>query len=157
MLIFLPVIYQARLDPSTVSLQDQHHHSLFVSSSSGTPCSSVNMPHSSFFPTTETTFTSDDVFTVAHPTSGIATTITYSTRRQPLMHSTPISSHVSSSNFPSPSGLPNTPIPTRDLEQSASPPYHSERIPIYTPGHESSPSSFSEFSETLVNRARAIA
>ena len=115
------------------------------------------MPHSSFFPTPETTFTSDDVFTVAHPTSGIATTITSSTRRQPLMHSTPFSSHVSSSNFPSPSGLPNAPIPTRDLEQSASPPYHSERIPIYTPGHESSPSSFSGFSETLVNRARAIA
>ena len=71
-----PVIYQARLDTSTVPLHDQHHHPFSVSSSSGTPFSSINMPHSSFFPTPETTFTSDDVFTVAHPTSGIATTIT---------------------------------------------------------------------------------
>ena len=45
-----PVIYQARLDASTVSLQDQHHLSFFVSSSSGTPCSSVNMPILRFFP-----------------------------------------------------------------------------------------------------------
>ena len=115
------------------------------------------MPHSSFFPTPETTLTSDDVFTIAQPTSGIATTITPSTRRQPLMHSTPISSHVSSSNLPDSSGLPHEPMPTLDLEQSGSPPYHSERIPMCTPGHESSSSSFSEFSENLVNRARAIA
>ena len=43
------------------------------------------------------------------------------------------------------------------MEQSGSNSHHSERIPIYTPGNESSFSSFSGFSETLVNPARAIA
>ena len=111
-----PVIYQARLDTSTVPLQDQHHHSFFVSSSSGKSCSSVNMPHSSFFPTAETTFTFDDDFTVAQPTSVIVTTITSSTHYPPLMHSTPISSHTSPSYFPSPPGLTHTPLPTLDSE-----------------------------------------
>ena len=91
------VIHQARLDTSTVPLQDQHHHSFFVYVFSGTPFSSINMAHSSFFPTPETTLTSDDVFTVAQPTSGVVTTITSSTRRQPLIQSTPISSHTSPS------------------------------------------------------------
>ena len=156
-----PVIYQARLDTSTVPLQDQHHHSFFVSSSSGTPCSSVNMPHFSFFPTPETTYTSDDVFTVAQPTSGIVTTITSSTPYPPLMHSTPISSHTSLSYFPSPSGLTQKPMPTLDSESLGLDSQTSRRISIYTPGHESSSSSssssFSGFSDTLVNRARAIA
>ena len=116
------------------------------------------MPHSTFFPTPDTTFTSDDIFTVAQPTSGIVTTITSSPRHPPLMHSTPISSHTSPSHFPSPPGLTHKPMPTLDLEPSGLDSHHSERIPIYTPGHESSSSSsFSGFSETLVNRARAIA
>ena len=116
------------------------------------------MPHSSFFPTPETIFTSDDVFFVAQPTSGIVTTITSSTRHPPLMHSTPISSHTSPSYVPSPPGLTHEPMPTLDLAPSGVDSQPSARIPIYTPGHESSSSSsFSGFSDTLVNRARAIA
>ena len=114
------------------------------------------MSHASFFPTLDTTFTSDDIFTVAQPTPGIASTITFSPRRPPPMHSTPLSRHTSSSYLPNTSCLPQSLGQTPTLIQASSTSDHSEGIPIYIPVHESSSSSFSGFSETLINRARTI-
>ena len=79
--------------------------------------------------------TSDDIFTVAQPTPGIASTITFSPRRPPPMHSTPLSRHTSSSYLPNTSCLPQSLGQTPTLIQASSTSDHSEGIPIifYSP------------------------
>ena len=142
-------------DVRNTPVSDRRHESFILSSRDSTPPREYfSLPHSSFFPSTDTTFDSFDVFTVADTTLHLAHTTSFFTYSSPVMHSTPIKTAV----LVQPQELV-TPIPPE-------PPTSSHKSPLTTTATRpkiydqadllDSSSRFSGFSEALVNRARTV-